>query len=86
MIDGRGDIDPAIFQMHGTDVAAGLDAHEHLAAAKIDRARREDGTEADATGAGHSPRHPGVFIERAPGETVGHDARCRTERPRSPIA
>ena len=36
MIDGGSDIDPAILQMHGTDVAAGLDAHEHLAAAKID--------------------------------------------------
>lgn len=86
MIDRRGNVDPAILQLHGADIAAMLHAHEHLAAAKIDRARRQDRTEADAARARDAPRHAGMRIERSTGESIGHDADGRAQRPLDTIA
>ena len=80
MIDGRRNIDPAVFQLHGTDIAAMLHAHEHLTAAKVDRARRQHRTEADAARARHAPRHAGMRIERSTSQTIGHDAGGRVQR------
>lgn len=86
MVDRRGNVDPAILQFHGADIAAMLHAHEHLAAAKIDRARRQDRTEADATRPRDAPRHAGMGIERSTGESIGHDAGGRAQRPLDAIA